>query len=201
MALEKYINGAKSKWQLGRDYEMYIAHLFRQEGYLIEYFGIEKGFDDLGRDLIIKKEGEIKIIQCKYWSEDKIIHEKHITQLYGTTIHYILQEQNKRLDKSSKLKDRVKPIFITSTSLSETAKEFAEFLGVEVREKVKLGAYPRIKCNMNKDIFGNSTYIYHLPFDQQYDRTKISGEGDFFVDTVKDAVEKGYRRAKRHFYI
>jgi len=37
--------------------------------------------------------------------------------------------------------------------------------------------------------------IYHLPFDQQYDRTAILNKGEEFVWTVTDAELKGFRRA------
>lgn len=50
-----------------------------------------------------------------------------------------------------------------------------------------------IKCNVNQ---GNK--IYHLPFDQQYDRTQICKPGEFYAYTVKEAVTAGFRRAYRH---
>jgi hypothetical protein len=52
-----------------------------------------------------------------------------------------------------------------------------------------------IKCNINQ---GTKEKIYHLPFDQQYDRTKILPElGEFYADTTAEAEEKGFRRAFR----
>ncbi|MDO8579931.1 MAG: hypothetical protein Q7S13_00455, partial [Candidatus Omnitrophota bacterium] len=51
-ALDRYLeNRNKSKWAIGRDYEMYVGHLYEQDGYSIEYKGIIDGFDDLGRDI------------------------------------------------------------------------------------------------------------------------------------------------------
>ena len=55
--------------------------------------------------------------------------------------------------------------------------------------------YPRIKCNIN-----NGEKIYHLPFDQQYDRTQIKNNGEFYAFTVKEAILKGFKRAKRHYF-
>jgi hypothetical protein len=52
--------------------------------------------------------------------------------------------------------------------------------------------FPRIKCNIN-----NGNRIYHLPFDQQYDTTKIENIGEFYAISVKDAEAKGFRRAVR----
>ena len=40
----------------------------------------------MGRDLIVSKEKKLFVIQCKRWAAEKTIHEKHIFQLYGTTI-------------------------------------------------------------------------------------------------------------------
>lgn len=70
----------------------------------------------------------------------------------------------------------------------------ANRLGVPVKYiPLDLG-YPMIKCNVNQ---GNK--IYHLPFDQQYDRVKIQHDGEFYVKTVGEAERKGFRRAKRYF--
>ena len=56
-----------------------------------------------------------------------------------------------------------------------------------------LGKYPMIKCNISS----NGNKIYHLPFDQQYDKTLIRNVGECYVSTVKEAEEKGFRRAFR----
>jgi hypothetical protein len=70
--------------------------------------------------------------------------------------------------------------------------EFAKRLGVVVK-KVEMGEYPMIKCNVNGD-----DRIYHLPFDQQYYRTQITNQGEFYAWTVEEAEEAGFRRARRH---
>jgi len=50
MALDRYLqNRNKSKWAIGRDYEMYVGYLYERKGYDIEYKGIIDGFEDLGR--------------------------------------------------------------------------------------------------------------------------------------------------------
>lgn len=86
---------------------------------------------------------------------------------------------------------------MTNTNLSETATKFAKILGVKVI-KEDMGEFPRIKCNINVDSNGVKTKIYHLPFDQQYDKTQIKYEDEFYAYTVKEAVEKGFRRAFRY---
>ncbi len=191
LALDRYIKGNKSNWQIGRDYEMYIGYYYEKKNYNVVYFGIENNLNDLGRDIIATKDNVTKIIQCKYWSQDKVIREKHIAQLYGTTIQYILFNKNN--------KETVIPVLVTNTKLSETAKEFAKYLNVEVIENKAIGEYPRIKCNTNRDVDGFETKIYHLPFDQLYDRTKISRKGDLYAFTIKEAMQYGFRRAKKHY--
>ena len=53
-----------------------------------------------------------------------------------------------------------------------------------------------IKCNINQ---ATNERIYHLPFDQQYDRTKIiPALGECYVRTVAEAESLSFRRAFRH---
>ena len=184
-ALDNYVANRKSKWQVGRDYEMYIGYLCEQKGYKVEYTGIIQKLEDMGRDLVATKGNEVLIIQCKNWAQEKTIHEKHIFQLYGTVIMYSLNSMLK-----------VRGVFITTTKLSPTAKQVAEYLGIIVMEQEPLGEFPRIKCNINR---ADGEKIYHLPFDQQYDKTVIdAGNGECYALTVAEAESKGYRRAFKH---
>ena len=83
--------------------------------------------------------------------------------------------------------------------MSDKAKEMANALNVEVMENEPIGKFPRIKCNTNYDEFGSNTKIYHLPMDQQYDRTIITkSKGEFYAFTVKEAEDAGFRRAFKH---
>lgn len=61
---------------------------------------------------------------------------------------------------------KIKPVFYTSTKLSERAAGMAKALGVLVEENKSIGEFPRIKCNINTDEFGRETKIYHLPMGQ-----------------------------------
>ena len=207
MALDRYLkNRNKSKWAIGRDYEMYVGYLYEQKGYSIEYKGIIDGFEDLGRDVIAIKDNEACIIQCKRWAQYKDIHEKHIFQLFGTTMEYWIKNfSNNRTPKTFEEfakflnESKLRPIFFTSTSLSDKAKEMANALSVEIIENEPLGEFPRIKCNINNDELGSQTKIYHLPMDQQYDRTIIGNRsGEFYTFTVKEAEDAGFRRAFKH---
>lgn len=192
LALDRYKNSRnRTKWQIGRDYELYVGYTYSQKGYEVDYFGSYMGLEDLGRDLIVKKNGEILIIQCKYWSSKKQIHEKHINQLYGTMASYCIEN---KIDKS-----HVKGILITNIELSPMAKKMALYLGVKYVENFAAGEYPCIKCNIGCDEYGIKTKIYHLPFDQQYDVTKIKNKGEFYAMTVAEAEAAGFRRAFKWF--
>ena len=93
-------------------------------------------------------------------------------------------------------KQDVQPVFWTSTDLSDQAKLFAKTLGVTLKLNQELGEFPRIKCNVGR----SGEKIFHLPFDQQYDTTIVTPEqGDCYAMTVREAMDKGFRRAMRHF--
>jgi len=193
----------KSNWQIGRDYERYIGYLYWQKGWDVDYHG-RKGYEDLGRDLICKKDNTVEIVQCKYWARGKIIHENHIYYLFGTTVEYFLEnfadkEDLKQLALFPSLiqKRNVTPKLITTIDVSLKAEQVAKVLGVVV-EKTPSGYYPyypSVKCNVSRR---TGEKIYHLPFDQQYDTTKVEEEKlECYVKTIKEAEELGFRHAYR----
>lgn len=189
LAFERYLKRKKSNWELGRDYELFCGIELEKDGWAVEYHGIEKKLLDFGRDLIATKGEEILIVQCKYWAKYKVIHEKHIFQLFGSMMEFQINS------KSTK----VNAMIITNTNLSDTAKKVSDLLGIRYIENKPLSDFPRIKCNINKDEFGATTKIYHLPFDQQYDTTRIQNIGECYAWDVYDAERKGFRRAKRFY--
>jgi hypothetical protein len=182
-ALDRYWNKHKSRWELGRDYERYIGYIYEVRDYSVYYQGILEGYDDLGRDLICKSSESTIVIQCKRWAQHKVIHEKHINQLYGTTVKYMIDHPN----------EKVSAAIYTTTTLSDRARVFAKYLHVGVHEQYPFKMYPTIKCNISKR---DNSKIYHLPFDQQYDRTIIKkNSGELYVRTVEQAEQNGFRRA------
>lgn len=194
LALEHYLTKSHSRSEIGRIYERYLGYLYEQAGWTVEYFGIVEGYEDLGRDLICRKGNQVKIIQAKCWSSEKQIHEKHIFQLFGTTQLYLINNR-----KNDLFNIEVFGVFVTTTNLSSVAREAAEWLKIDVKENYPLNKkYPMIKCNINQS---SKEKIYHLPFDQQYDRTKIILEqGEFYASTVEEAEVNGFRRALRYSF-
>ena len=185
LALDRYWDRRKSKREIGRLYECYVGYLYESKGYEVDYCGNIKGVEDLGRDLICKKDNEVIIIQCKKWSKFKQIFEKHIFQFFGTVFEY----KQKHPDKT------VKAAFYTSTQLSDLARDFAKEFKIELYENHVMARYPCIKGNISRR---DKEKIYHLPFDQQYDTIKIElARGEEFFMTVKEAADKDYRRAWR----
>ena len=180
LALNRYCKKRKTSWEIGIGYERYVGYCYEIAGYKVKYQGALLGLEDMGRDVIVVKKDETLVIQCKRWSKEKTIHEKHIFQLYGSVV--LLRTQNP--------KKNFKGVFVTTTKLSDTAKECAEYLGIEVVEEYLLKDYPMIKCNNTT----KSGMIYHLPFDQQYDRVQINpSDGDVYLKAVEQAENLGFR--------
>ncbi|BEU88716.1 hypothetical protein TAMA11512_21800 [Selenomonas sp. TAMA-11512] len=194
-ALDRYKKRHKTNAEIGRDYERYIGYLYEEKGYTVTYYGIERGLEDFGRDLICQKDNETLVIQCKCWSnkKKKIIREKHINQLYGTYIAYkiakatglnledvgdISEDQLYRLGQVNLDIFDTKAVFCSTVPFSPAAEAFAKLLNIDCLVK-PLGEYPMIKCNINGK---NGERIYHLPFDQQYDKCVITpSEGECYA--------------------
>jgi hypothetical protein len=184
-ALETYLARPKSKWEIGRAFERYVGYTYEIRGYKVYYQGILEGYEDLGRDVIAVRPEITHVVQCKFWSSHKQIHEKHVNQLFGTSVMYKIEHQS----------ENVVPVLVTSTCLSDRAKQFASYLQVTFYEEISLPDYPCVKCNIS---LRSGERIYHLPFDQQYDRTVIEPErGECFAWSATEAEESGFRRAWR----
>ena len=182
LALDRYESKKMTKWEIGIQYERYVGYVYEQHGFAVEYRGALDGCNDMGRDIIAKKDCKVYVIQCKRWSQFKTIHENHIFQLYGSSVLYQIDHP----------KETVLPLFVTTTALSDRANTIAKILGIVVRQDLELKKYPKIKCNIGK----GGEKIYHLPFDQQYDRVVINkSKGECYCMTVAEAESLGFRRA------
>ena len=192
LALDRYRKKHLSDWEVGKRYERYIGYLYERRGYKVDYDGITLNMEDRGRDLICTKDNEIIIIQCKNWSESKTIYEKHIFQFFGTVYYARMEEQR----KNELYPRHIKGLFYATTKLSNYALEAAKALDIEVNFEPIDKNYPCIKCNIR-----DGEKIYHLPFDQLYDRAEIKpNTGEFYAKTCQEAENAGFRRAMRHFY-
>lgn len=188
LALDNYKHRRRSNWEAGIDFERYICYLYEQRGYRVICFGALNGLADLGRDLYAIKGDEVLIIQCKRWAAQKLIHEKHVYQLFGTVTDY-------SIDNPQQV---AKGLLISTCELSDKAKEVAARVGIEYQQNTLFPDYPLVKCNINR---ASGEKIYHLPFDQQYDTVHIEPEkGEFYAWSVKEAERKGFRRAHRHAF-
>ena len=191
LALDRYRKRHLSEWEVGKRYERYIGFTFELKGYKVDYDGISYRKEDRGRDLICEKGDEVLIIQCKNWSHSKTIYEKHIFQFFGT-VFYARIEEKKRNPMAPR---KVKGLFFTTTKLSDYAIEAANALNIDIILEEIDKNYPCIKCNIR-----NGEKIYHLPFDQLYDRTKIiPNTGEFYAKTCQEAEARGFRRAMKYF--
>jgi hypothetical protein len=186
LALDRYLHRNKSKWEIGTYYERYLGYLRETDGWRVEFQGAIKGFEDFGRDLICSKRNIVEIVQAKCWSQTKVIHEKHIFQLFATTFHYGLEHP----DKS------VRAVLATTTAVSKAAKLVAKKLDIKVERIPLPKEWPVIKCNINPS---TKEKIYHLPFDQQYDRAIIGAvPGECYAFSVEEAEQQGFRRAFKY---
>lgn len=186
LALDRFLKHTSQSY-VGKLFELQLGWEYEQANYLVEYTGIQDKKKDRGRDLICKEfagMGDTLIVQAKCWAAKKTIFEKHIFQLFGTVFEY----------KRKHPGEVVRGVFVTTTKLDDFARECAKELGIEVEENYKLRKdFPMIKCNISS----SGERIYHLPFDQQYDKVKIDKKGEFLALTVKEAEVAGFRRAMR----
>ena len=185
-ALNNYLNSNHSKSHIGKMYERYIGYLYESQGFSVYYNGIEKGLRDSGIDLICRKNNKVELVQCKCWSKKSKIYEKYIAQFLGSCTFY------KLMDTQKDLFTEYVYTFCSTTQLDDVAIKFAKELGIILRFQQFDKSYPIIKCNIN----GNSK-IYHLPFDQQYDKVIIKLPSECYVKTVAEAEKLGFRRAMR----
>ena len=186
MALDSYLKSSLSTAEIGRFYERYIGYLHESIGREVIYHGAIKGFADKGIDLIVKNSNEILIIQTKCWSKETKVDEDYVFRLWVSAAKYknLLDEKERK---------KAKPIFITTTSYSDLAKDAAKLLGIDIHTEQLDRTYPMVKCNVNR----NGDKIFHLPFDKYYDNVKVNpSHGDFYAKTVDEAVQKGFRRAR-----
>lgn len=184
MALDNYNKMKKTPTEIGLAYERYIGYLYEMQNYEVRYHGALNKFKDKGIDLYAIRKKEVLVIQCKRWNKNTMVGDATIRELHGS----IGIAQTKFPSR------QIKGILYTTTKVSEEAKKEARTLGIKIFEEFPLEEYPMIKCNISE----SGEKIYHLPFDQMYDKTFITPKnGDLYVATVTEAELYGFRHAHK----
>lgn len=136
--LKKISKVVKEKMEIGERFELSYGNLLEQQGYEVEYNGINKGVSDGGIDLVATKNDEICYIQCKYWNKSTKVRENVVSQLYGSALNLFLKKNTDINEFSALVKNgKIKLILATHTVLSKEAKEFAERLGIIYEENLQ----------------------------------------------------------------
>ena len=188
LAVHSYAKSNKSDWEIGRDYELFVAYEYKKHGYRVDTRGSYLRLKDMGIDLIARRGTRTVLMQCKCWGKEKLIREKYIFQLYGALSLYKAEHPD--------LNGEIRARLVTSTRLSETAKQVAQSLGVFYSEEHEMGPFPSIKCCIIRRDHGIKEKYYYLPMDKNYDDMRIhEEEGEFLAWDVAEAVESGFRRA------
>ncbi|MFY9076623.1 restriction endonuclease [Aliarcobacter butzleri] len=91
---EEQINMKK----FGDDFEKFVGKCYENNGYKVEYRGLNLGVLDKGIDLIAKKNNKILLIQCKYWKKKDSITHNMVKEFYGNCNFYI---DNNKLDRNN----------------------------------------------------------------------------------------------------
>jgi hypothetical protein len=81
----RFKNKLKKQKQAGNRYEYYVKWFLEKEGWQVEHTG-RLGFEDHGIDMIARKDGITRYVQCKGWSWWKTLHEDVVNQLYGAVV-------------------------------------------------------------------------------------------------------------------
>lgn len=68
-----------------RQFEQLTGEAFRRQGYAIEETGL--GGADGGIDLILRKSGQITLVQCKQW-QNRQVGVKVVREMYGLLVHH-----------------------------------------------------------------------------------------------------------------
>jgi hypothetical protein len=186
LALMNWQRAAGKAWA-GLEYELSVGQELERAGWRVEYVGLMRGKEDRGIDLVAERNDGSLIIQCKRWNQSRIVRENHVFQLVGSLRNWMQQSNHDGPFARAAL--------ITTSTLSDFARDAARRLDVQVRENHPINNPALIKCNIST---ATGEPIYHLPFDQQYRTTKIDrSRGEMWAHTPEEAQHAGFRRAWR----
>lgn len=170
--VEATTESCKKTW--GMMYELFVGRSLEEDGYNVQYNGIENGIKDCGIDIVAEKNlSEVIIVQCKYW-RDTLIDSDVISRMCGARELFYYRYCRGDIDVD------LHCTIVTSSKLTAYAKKFAENQAINIVENVTMDQYsiPWVKGLREK---------FYLPWDSNY--TKVPKE-KYFVSVV-DAVYDG----------
>jgi restriction system protein len=68
-----------------RQFELLVAEAFRRQGYVVQETGL--GGADGGIDLMLRKNGEVTLVQCKRWRTQRV-DVKVVREMFGLLAHH-----------------------------------------------------------------------------------------------------------------
>lgn len=68
-----------------REFELLVGEAFRRQGYTIAETGL--GGADGGIDLVLRKQGEVTLVQCKQWRKQRV-DVRIVREMYGLMAHH-----------------------------------------------------------------------------------------------------------------
>lgn len=106
----KNINTKLTKKEKGDKYEEFIAAYFREQGFYVWEYGKEKGTEDNGVDLFIKRNEYIYFVQCKDWENWKLDH--NAVQAIQTKVRNFLKKEESLRKLTNGYKQKI--LYVTS---------------------------------------------------------------------------------------
>lgn len=96
-----------------REFELLVGEFYRRKGYMVEERGGPE--PDGGVDVVLRKEGETVLVQCKHWKDSKV-GVRPVRELRGVITHL----------------GATRGILIASGQYTDEARRFAESNGIDL---------------------------------------------------------------------
>lgn len=141
---------------LGDSFERFVGRGYEAMGYVVQYPGL--GVGDRGIDLICENDGEILLVQCKYYRKSRRVQLDVILTLHESRNRFmqsqpVLPRVPPRLpsdeyfgmpsvERSRPPAKNVVPVIVTTSTLSAAARSFAQQVGIGIRQAVEFGHDP-----------------------------------------------------------
>lgn len=136
-----------SDW--GYVYEKFVGQTLEDEGYFVQYQGLEKGMTDSGIDLIATKENQLNFIQCKFVN-------KHFSK---SRIDWILYKSSNFLYERYNQHNR-KIIFTLIVNKTESSFSRAKRKGFQLRfSDVSKVEYPLLQYFLDHNYMQNNVKL------------------------------------------